>query len=150
MAPAVSASILPENGLLYAGQAETQQTDLSGSWEGTLYQNEGGIAPKFQFTMEIVQSGIFVRGRSLVSYQGIWAEMSFSGYQNELGTLILTETKVLRSKKPDDLSWCMKEYELRAEMTQIGTVLTGPWWGDSAFGPCVPGSVRLTRKIKQA
>lgn len=115
-----------------------------------MYQNEGGIAPDFEFTMEIAHNGIFVRGNSFVRHEGIWAELSFSGYQSENGSIMLTETKVLRSQKPEELSWCMKEYELRAEYTAEGIVLAGPWWGDSVYGPCIPGSVRLTRKVKTA
>ena len=133
-----------------SGAESTAPPDLSGTWKGKLYQNEGGIAPAFDFTMEIVQSGIFVRGKSYVKHGEIWAEMAFSGHQAPNGTLVLTETRVLRADKPDDLSWCMKEYELQGQYTQSGMVLTGPWWGDSEFGPCVPGSVRLTRRTKTA
>ncbi|OAV46235.1 hypothetical protein [Lewinella sp. 4G2] len=126
------------------------QPNVSGTWTGKLLQNEGGIAPEFAFTMEIAHNGIFVRGTSYVSHQGIWAEMRFSGYQKENGVIVITETEILRSQKPNDLSWCMKEYELRAEYTAEGMVLTGPWWGESAYGACIPGSVRLKRKIKTA
>ncbi|NJC26201.1 hypothetical protein [Neolewinella antarctica] len=126
------------------------QPDLTGSWVGKLYQNEGGIAPDFEFSMDIVQNGIFVRGTSFVRHEGIWAEIAFSGYQKENGSVLLTETKILRSQKPEDLSWCMKEYELRAAFNDAGMLLSGPWWGDSIYGACIPGSVRLTRKIKTA
>lgn len=124
------------------------QPNLSGMWVGQLLQNEGGIAPEFYFSMEIAQNGIFVRGKSYVKHEGIWAEMAFSGHVDQNGSLILTETEILRSQKPNDLSWCMKEYKLRLSYTPEGMVLVGPWWGDSIYGPCIPGSVRLKRRVK--
>ena len=129
---------------------QRNELDLSGTWAGKLFQNKGGIAPEFELTMEIVHNGIFVRGTSYVIHEGIWAEMRFSGYQKENGAIAITETEILRAKKPDDLSWCMKEYELRAAYTPEGLVLSGPWWGDSIYGACIPGSVLLKRKVKTA
>ena len=124
--------------------------DLSGTWVGKMYQNPGGIAPEFEFTMEIAHNGIFVQGTSFVRHGRIWAEMRFSGHQKANGSIVLIETEILRSQKPEELSWCVKEYELRGEYTEAGLVLTGPWWGNSDYGPCIPGSVRLTRRVKTA
>lgn len=126
------------------------ETDLNGLWVGELLQNEGGIADKFEFSMQLRQNGIFMQGTAFVRYGDIWAEMKLSGFQQQNGSWKLTETEILRSKKPDDLSWCMKKYELRVTFTAQGLSLHGPWWGNSGFGPCIPGSVRLQRKIKSA
>jgi len=126
------------------------ETDLNGLWVGELLQNEGGIADKFEFSMQLHQNGIFMKGTAFVRFQGIWAEMKLSGFQQQNGSWKLTETEILRSQKPDDLSWCMKKYKLRVTFTANGISLHGPWWGNSGFGPCIPGSVRLKKKVKSA
>ena len=123
---------------------------LSGLWTGELLQNEGGIADRFEFTMQLWQNGIFLHGTAHVKLGKIWAEMKLSGFQLDNGSWKLTETEILRSQKPDDLSWCIKRYELRIGYTTEGITLHGPWWGSSKFGPCVPGSVRLKIKKKSA
>lgn len=126
------------------------KTDLNGLWGGELLQNEGGIAGKFEFSMQLHQNGIFMNGTAFVRYGDIWAEMRLSGFQQQNGSWKLTETEILRSQKTDDLSWCMKKYELRVSFTADGLSLHGPWWGNSGFGPCIPGSVRLKKKVKSA
>lgn len=126
------------------------QLSLSGVWTGELLQNEGGIADRFEFTMQLWQNGIFLHGTAHVQLGEIWAEMKLSGFQLANGSWKLTETEILRAQKPDDLSWCMKLYELRIGYTAEGMKLHGPWWGNSKFGPCVPGSVRLRMKKKSA
>ena len=126
------------------------QLSLSGVWTGELLQNEGGIADRFEFTMQLWQNGIFLYGTAHVQLGEIWAEMKLSGFQLANGSWKLTETEILRAQKPDDLSWCMKLYELRIGYTTEGMTLHGPWWGNSKFGPCVPGSVRLRMKKKSA
>jgi hypothetical protein len=128
----------------------TLEADLNGVWVGLLLQNPGGIAREFEFSMQLNHNGIFLNGTSFVRFGDIWAEMELSGYQQQNGSWKLTETKILRGKKPEDLSWCLKRYELRVSYTADGIVIHGPWWGSSGFGPCIPGSVRLVRKKKTA
>jgi len=128
----------------------TSVEDLSGIWVGELTQNEGGIADKFEFSMQLRQNGMFMSGTSYVKLGEIWAEMELSGYQLANGSWKLTETKILRAQKPEDLSWCMKLYEVRAAYSPTGMTLHGPWWGSSEFGPCIPGSVRLKLSKKRA
>lgn len=120
--------------------------NITGTWVGELYQDAGGIADKFELSMEIRQIGLSVKGTTYVRLDNIWAEMEFSGYEQANGSWKLSEFKVVRAEKPEALSWCMKRYNLTLEFTPSGKILTGPWWGNSEFGPCVPGSVRLRRK----
>ena len=147
--PAFGQQPLPQKELSVHLRSRPQMS-LSGLWTGELLQNEGGIADRFEFTMQLWQNGIFLHGTAHVQLGEIWAEMKLSGFQLENGSWKLTETEILRSQKPDDLSWCMKLYELRIGYTSEGMTLNGPWWGNSKFGPCVPGSVRLKVKKKSA
>lgn len=123
--------------------------DISGTWVGELYQDAGGIADKFELSMQIRQIGPSIQGTSYVKLDGIWAEMEFSGYLQSNGSWKISEARVVRAEKPEALSWCMKRYLLTVNYTRNGLQLNGPWWGDSEFGPCIPGSVRLEKKKKQ-
>lgn len=129
---------------------DTIPTHLSGVWVGELLQNEGGIAGKFEFSMQLRHHGIFMSGTAYVKLDDIYAEMELSGYQLPNGSWKLTETKILRDSKPAALLWCMKMYELRLDFTPDGMTLHGPWWGSTTESPCIPGSVRLKRKQKSA
>jgi len=126
------------------------EIDLNGIWTGELLQNPGGIAERFEFSMQLKHNGIFMQGTSFVRFGEVFVEMELSGYRQPNGTWKLTETKILRGEKPENLSWCIKRFELRIGYTKEGVLLTGPWWGNSEFGPCVPGSVHLIKKVKSA
>jgi len=123
--------------------------DISGTWTGELFQNEGGIADRFDFSMEIRQVDRAIKGTTYVRLGDIWAEMDFAGFLQPNGSWKILERGVVRSQKPIELSWCMKRFELMLDYTAQGLILAGPWWGNSDFGPCIPGSVRLRRKIKR-
>ena len=126
-----------------------EEIDLNGIWTGELRQNPGGIAEKFEFSMQLQHHGIFLKGTSFVRYGDIYVELELSGYRQPDGSWKLSETKILRGDKPERLVWCIKHYELRVSYTKDGLVLIGPWWGNTTLGdPCVPGSVTLKFKKK--
>lgn len=120
--------------------------DLIGKWDGVLLQDPGGIAPRFDMSMTVYRQGMSVVGTTFVTYQGIWVEMAFSGYRQPNGTFKIIETEILRGVKPEDLAWCMKRFELTLSYTREGWVLLGPWWGNSGYGECIPGSIRLRKR----
>ena len=127
------------------------QDDLSGSWSGLLLQNEGGISDRFELFFELKQIGLSVKGTAFVRLGDLQAQMKVSGFQTPDGSWRLSETEILRSNKAGlAVSWCMKEYDLRAEYHDGELILTGPWWGYSEYGACIPGSITLRRGFKVA
>lgn len=131
----------------------TQRTeeDLSGLWRGELLQNEGGFADRFDLYFDIRHIGPSLQGKALVKLGELQAEMQLSGYRKPNGSWHVIETKIIRDNKNGlAVSWCMKQYELRVAYSRGELILTGPWWGNSAFGPCVPGSITLRRTKKVA
>ena len=125
--------------------------DLSGIWTGTLYQNEGGIADRFELFFDVRQVGPSLRGKASVRLGDLYAEMRLSGYRTASGEWTLRETEILRSDKAGlAVSWCMKDYELRAEYQDGEWTLSGPWWGQSEYGTCIPGTITLRRTTKIA
>lgn len=138
--------------LLSVRQVSAQvHQDLSGSWTGLLLQNEGGFSDRFELYFDIEQIGISLRGTAFVKLGALEAEMKLSGYQTASGSWRITETEILRNNKAGlAVAWCMKEYELWVDYQKDALVLTGPWWGSSEYGPCVPGSITLKRRVKVA
>ncbi len=133
-----------------SGHAQFSE-DLSGTWAGLLLQNEGGFADQFELYFDVEQIGLTLKGTAYVKLGDLQAEMKVSGYQTLNGSWRLSETEIIRNNKAGlEVSWCMKEYDLRVDYRQGELVLTGPWWGNSAYGPCVPGSITLKRRIKVA
>ena len=125
--------------------------DLSGTWSGLLLQNEGGFADKFDLYFDLEQIGLAVKGTAFVKLGELQAEMRLSGYRTPAGNWRITETEILRNNKAGlAISWCMKEYDLRIDYRKGELVLTGPWWGNSEYGPCIPGSITLKRRVKVA
>ena len=141
LSPTVSAQQMP-------GQLE----DLTGAWEGYLLQNEGGIGDRFDLTMQLRQNGIFLQGTAYVTFAdgSMFAELRLSGHQLPNGSWKLTETEILRSKQPDSILWCFKQYELLQGYAEGRILLSGPWWGNTVQGPCIPGSIKIWRKFKSA
>ena len=125
--------------------------DISGNWSGLLLQNEGGFADKFELYFDLKQIGLSLRGTAFVQLGELQAEMEVSGFQRPDGSWRISETKILRNNKAGlQVSWCMKEYDLRVDYRNGELILTGPWWGQSDYGPCIPGSITLRRGVKVA
>ncbi|MEL6669771.1 MAG: hypothetical protein AAFO91_05695 [Bacteroidota bacterium] len=139
------------SGLLQAQFVPGQYDDIHGSWEGVLRQNEGGFAELFVITMRLEAQGGRVRGSVYVALEDIEAEMAVEGHKRPNGSWLLRETRILHSRKPDYLEWCMKGFELTVAYDPSGDmILRGPWWGRTKFGPCVPGAVELRKRRERA
>ncbi len=127
------------------------QQDLSGSWSGLLLQNEGGISDRFELFFDLQQIGMSIQGTAFVRLGELQAQMRLSGFQTPDGSWRISETRILRSNKAGlSVSWCMKEYDLRVDYQNGELILTGPWWGNSEYGPCIPGSITLRRGFRIA
>ncbi len=124
-----------------------QQTqDISGTWSGLLLQNEGGFADRFELFFNLEQIGLSLKGTAFVKLGELQAEMKLSGFQTPDGSWRISEIGILRNNKAGlQVSWCLKEYDLRVDYHDGELILTGPWWGNSEYGPCVPGSITLRR-----
>jgi hypothetical protein len=131
--------------------AQVMNEELTGTWSGDLYQNEGGFAERFELFFDVEQIGPVLRGTAFVRLGELMAEMRLSGTRQANGSWLLRETQILRNNKAGlAVSWCMKTYEIRLSYEKGRLVLIGPWWGDSEFGPCIPGTIRLHRRKRVA
>jgi hypothetical protein len=126
------------------------QPNVSGLWKGAITQNQGGYRPNYDFEIFLNQKGNKVSGRSYVFVDNIYAVVELAGEFTGANTLRIKETRIVDSKKTDGLEWCIKIYDLTFSKAGGGVKLSGPWTGQTPSGPCIPGTVTLTRKIARA
>lgn len=121
--------------------------NLSGTWEGVITQNEGGILSKYTFKIFMttdknnqVKGTAFVKADELE----IYAIMSFKGtYDGEY--IEIQEDEILREKRVDDIFWCIKDYSLQLKAATDKLQLEGQWRGFTHTGACIPGKIYLTK-----
>jgi len=122
--------------------------DISGTWEGVITQDEGGVAAKYTFKIFLKTSKTKeVSGTAFVALEeiDIYASMHFSGTFD--GTYLdLKEEKILREKMIENFFWCLKEYQLKL-LPGEKLRLEGRWSGYTRDGGCVPGDIYLTKSV---
>ncbi len=123
-----------------------QNIDISGTWEGIITQEEGGVAHEYTFKifMKLDEEGS-VEGTAFVALEkmDIYASMQFTGFFD--GTYIsIEEEKILREKMVEGFFWCLKTYHLKLSSNDM-LELEGNWTGHTLDGFCVPGKIYLKK-----
>lgn len=117
----------------------------AGKWKGTLYQPNGTLRSKFNFTLKLYQKGQKVSGFSRIAiidapqYYGV---MRLRGAIRK-NRLIFTETRIMRESLEPDSRWCIKSGKLKLGSVKGKLTLKGNWQGAE---DCAPGTV-LLRKV---
>lgn len=130
----------------------TYAQNISGKWVGTLLQNPGGLATKYYFEMNLKQKKNIISGTSSISMAEnpeVTGLMSIRGTFD--GTYFYYEDiKILNQKGLTDMSdWCIKKCKFSFEKIDGQYVLNGHWTGNSRFGYCSPGTVKVKKAIKK-
>lgn len=120
--------------------------DVSGTWEGIITQEKGGILGEYTFKIFIkVDEDGNAKGTAYVKAGelDIYAIMGFKGkFDGEY--MDLEEDEILREKRVDDIFWCLKDYRL--QLLSAGTLrLEGKWSGYTSTGACIPGKIYLKK-----
>ena len=125
--------------------------DISGKWKGKLTQGPGGFTSDYYFEMNLKQKGNIISGTSFISYNS----NQFSALMSIRGTFDGTyfyyaDSKILNQQgMTDSTAWCIKK--CRFELKKVGDTyeLLGNWTGQTAFGYCTPGIVRVGQKASK-
>lgn len=127
--------------LLFIGSLPMQAQDISGYWQGVLYQEYPGNTVYYPYSMSLQQTGTDVTGISEIRwadepiYYGI---MSLTGQFD--GSLFTFQEQAILDQNPNPAAyWCIKHGELLYD--PVLQTLEGPW---DAPG-CFPGTVELHR-----
>lgn len=126
------------------------QKELSGYWEGTITQEEGGFLPKYSIELFLIQKGDTIIGRSFVYVDSIFAEMDVIGELHSGIFLELRDMKILEHESIQGMEWCIKRYQLMLKQQDSVIHLEGYWQGKTSFSDCVPGKIFLKKKIPRA
>lgn len=128
-----------------------QDADIVGDWQGVITQNSGGYRPQYDFEISIRKDATGkLYGQTYVSFDEVNATMRFTGEMLDEKTFSFQETEILGAAKLTDMDWCIKAGKLSLVRQGKKWLLTGPWWGQSGFGKCVPGLIVLKKKEPRA
>lgn len=125
--------------------------DLSGRWEGTLTQEEGGVFPDYKMVLVLypAEKGIY-RGYSEV-WRGdyIYVKTEVEGALIQDFFMQMEDKLVIQSKEVEGQIYCTKNYQLIFKKRSKKMILQGKWQGNTHNGPCVPGEVKLEKKVSR-
>ncbi|MGB0521378.1 MAG: OmpA family protein [Flammeovirgaceae bacterium] len=133
--------------LLFAVQAQAQT--ISGKWVGELLQSPGGLATKYYFEMTLKQKENIISGTSKIV---MGKDKESSGLMRIRGTFDGTyfyyeDIKILNEEGMNENSaWCIKKCKFKFSKVGSNYVLEGHWTGNSTFGYCSPGTIKVSKK----
>lgn len=138
-------------GFLASIMVVSHAQDVSGTWEGIITQEEGGILGEYIFKIFIsVDKNGNAKGTAYVKADelDIFAVMQFKGkFDGEY--IDIEEDEILREKRVDDIFWCLKDYRL--QLLSADTLrLEGKWSGYTNTGACIPGKIYLKKSAPRA
>jgi len=116
----------------------------SGKWKGTLYQPNGTLRSKFNFTVRLYQKGQKISGFSRIA---LIDATQYYGVMRLRGTIkgnriSFAETKITQENPEPDSRWCIKSGKLKLAYIKGKLTLKGNWQG----ADCTPGTIVL-RKV---
>jgi tetratricopeptide (TPR) repeat protein len=121
-----------------------QQANVSGQWEGKLYQ----LDQAFPYSLYLTQTGSDVKGTSRISLGPYYAVMDLSGSLSN-GVLSFTETGTREHKDPPGTYFILKTADLHY-ISAPAQGLNGAWrCHDSPEAPCnyaSPGNISLAKE----
>jgi hypothetical protein len=126
-------------------------TNLSGAWEGTVTQDQGGYKTEYRIQLYLKQVGEQVIGRSYVQVDDIFAEMEITGQLHSGMFAMLHDVRIVNKKERAGMEWCSKTYQLIYSKIGANTEkLDGHWQGFTSFSKCIPGKLFLRRMRPRA
>ncbi len=126
------------------------ESNLTGSWHGTITQNEGGYRSSYNIDLIITEEDGVVFGYSYVSVDEIYSQMTIKGSLSNNILLNARDVTITQSEQNQGMEWCMKNYILILKKEANVWKLEGHWNGSTSFSTCTPGKIFLTKVIQRA
>lgn len=120
---------------------------ISGTWMGTLYQDEQAPFNEYSLRFELKQEGPRVVGLTHIALKAkpeYHAKMKLEGRWDK-GVFSFHELEMMEAEHATGWGWCLKAGDLK--LTQEGQYrrLSGPWHGYMDDFPCNPGTLTVER-----
>lgn len=126
--------------------------NVSGTWEGIITQEKGGLMEEYTFKIFILvdedgnaKGTTYVKADESNGYAVIQFKGKFDGeYIN------IREDEILREERVEGYSWCLKDYRLQLLISTDRLLIEGEWSGYTNTGACVPGKIHLKKSAPRA
>lgn len=113
-------------------------SNVSGNWQGTLYQPSGGPTTSYNLEMNLTQSGDSVQGTEQISTGSYYADINLSGTVDETTDVFnFQESSISQQNPPPGYYWLIKSGSL--QISADGNSMSGPW------SPSSGGTIDLSR-----
>ncbi|MCW3078632.1 hypothetical protein [Segetibacter sp.] len=134
--------------------SSTNGQDLNGIWQGKLTQEPGGCFPEYYIELQIEANNRGINGFSYDYYDtSQYVKLNFSGvYNGSRSRIMISETKVVAEKIPEDCAPCLKTYDLTYSKRNNVETLEGKWVGEDmgTIVGCPPGFIYLKKVASSA
>ena len=133
-----------------SGLPDSAASNLTGSWHGTITQNDGGYRSTYAIDLIISEKDGTVSGYSYVSVDDIYSQMTIKGTLANNILLNARDVSITKSEENHGMEWCMKNYILILKKEDNVWKLEGHWNGSTSFSTCTPGKIYLKKIIPRA
>lgn len=138
-------------GIMISLAAQSIPLDLDGTWEGILTQEEGGVRPEYDMRLNLKVIGNDLSGYVEIRQRDdVYIKTEITGKVYQGFFLTLEDGLVLNQKELDNMSYCIKTYQLFVKRKKDNRYLQGKWQGRVDGMDCVPGRIVLYRKTSRA
>lgn len=130
--------------------AAVDTTNLGGYWKGKITQYKGGYSSEYNFELFLEIEGNKVTGRSYVSIDSIFVEMTVTGELYSGVMMRLEDGEIIDHRITPGMEWCDKTYQMIIKREKDQFVITGYWQGKTTFSNCIPGKLSLSMPSPRA
>lgn len=107
-------------------QKQMLSVNITGQWQGTLTQPNGGYSSSYDLEMNLTQSGDSVQGTEKISTGPYYADINLSGSVDETKDVFnFQESSITQQNTPPFTYWLIKSGSL--QLSAGGNSMTGPW-----------------------
>jgi hypothetical protein len=129
---------------------EIKSQNISGFWNGFLYQESGGISSKYNFSLNLTDINGTISGSTEIKMfdkKNIFGKMSvFGTFSNK--TFIFLEKEIITQDKGNlFFEWCIKTGELNYFEKGDTAYLDGSWLGLAPIS-CSPGRIVVKKHVE--
>jgi hypothetical protein len=118
---------------------------VDGLWTGYLSQDQGGFKNKYNVKFELKEKEGKISGICFILEGNLTSKMEVEGYWKSKTELVLNDIRLMDHKEPDNIDWCIKQYNMVFKKSKNNLLIEGDWKGKTKTAECIPGKIFLSR-----